>query len=165
MAGVRHFRAVESWQSQLYEVALKFTYPGRPSWWGVFSTRSNIEGGESLACTMPNPDLCCISCLGTGYIVNAAKPEDWHFLEVQPVLHVEPVVEQQLLLANDFTRIVAYGTAGLKWRTRNLCSDQLKIVGVNGRFVDCTGWDAAKNDDIAFRVDMLSGESFPKFTS
>ncbi len=160
-AGVRHFHAVKSWQSQLYEAALKFSYTGQPTWWGVFSARSKNEKGLSLACTAPHPDFCVVSCLGTGYVVNVAQPEEWHLLEVEPVLQVEAVVELQLLIANDFTRIVAYGPDGLKWRTGSLCSDQLKIVGVNGRFIECTGWDAATNDEIVLSVDTLSGKLKP----
>lgn len=156
--GVRYFRAVEAWQSQIYETTIKFSYAGQPAWWGVFSARSKGEEGISLTSTMPHPDCCVVSCLGTGYVVNVAEPEEWHFVEVRPVLRIEALLEQQLLLLNDFNRIAAYGIDGLSWRSDVLCSDQLKIVRVGERFIECSGWDAASDDEIVLRVDSLTGE-------
>ena len=65
--------------------------------------------------------------------------------------------ERQFLLLNCFTRIVAYGVEGRRWRTEPLCSDQLKVVTVKGDVIECTGWDAPTGDEISLDIDLDSG--------
>ncbi len=156
-AGVQYFPAIETWQSQIYEVALKFTYPDRPSWFGVFAARSRNSPGLSLTSTMPDPDSCLVSCMGTGFVVDIAQRDKWQAIEMYPVLHVEPILEYQLLLLNNFTRMIAFGAEGLRWLTRPLCSDQLKILRVKDGFAECTGWDAPTGDDLTFQVSVSTG--------
>jgi hypothetical protein len=156
--GVFYFPPSEKGRGQLYEGVLKFTQPARFVWWGVFAARSRAEMGLNLACTMPNPSFCCISCFGTGYIVNVEQPEGWNSIDLYPVLTVVALTEPQLLLLNSFTRIVAYDSTGLKWRTESLCSDGLNLLGANGNVLECTGWDAATDQEIMRHVDIFSGK-------
>ena len=155
-AGVVYFPPVHPGEGRIYEERLKFTHLGQPTWYGVFATQ--FREGLSLVSTLPNPEWCCVSSVGTGYLLNVGRPEEWHAVPVSPVLHVTIVNEPQLLLLNCFTRIVAYGNEGKRWMTDSLCSDELKVVAVKGDMVECTGWDAATGDEILLRLDLASGK-------
>jgi len=153
--GVFYFPPVGPGKGRIYEKRLKFLYSGQRSWYGVFATQFNE--GLSMATTMP--DWCCVSSVGTGYLLDVARPQGWRPIPVAPLLHVTILSERQLLLLNCYTRIVAYGAEGQRWRTESLCSDQLKVVSVKGDVVECMGWDAATGDKISVHVDLLSGRS------
>jgi hypothetical protein len=40
----------------------------------------------------------------------------------------------------------------------HLCSDELKIGGVNGEWIECSGWDAASSQEVSLRVNIYSGK-------
>jgi hypothetical protein len=155
---VRYFPPIDAARGQIYESSLKFSYGNLGGWWGVFAASSKRSTGLSIASTMPDPDRCIVASYGTGYVVNVKTPEDWQVVKVDPVLQLIVVSDDNLILLSDFTSIVAYGREGLKWQSGSLCSDQLEVKGPNGKFVACTGWDAAKNSEVSFSVDMLTGK-------
>jgi hypothetical protein len=74
-AGVLYFPPEDPTEGRIYEARLKFAYLDRRPWYGVFAAQ--FKEGLRLATTMPNPDWCCISSAGTGYIVNVRAPEEW----------------------------------------------------------------------------------------
>jgi hypothetical protein len=156
--GVLYFPPAHPAEGRVYEERLRLTYLGQRPWYGVFAARSKRQLGLCLASTMPNPDWCCVASVGTGYLLNVARPEEWHPATVEPVLRVTVVSERQLLLLNSFDRIVAYGEEGQRWRTESLCSDQLQVVAVRRDVIECTGWDAPNGEGISLCVDLLSGK-------
>lgn len=155
--GIHYFPPVDHGIRESYEESLKFTPQRGSPWWGVFGTRSRKERGVSIGCTMPNPESFLVCCYGTGYIVNVEEPEKWSNVNLHPVLRVISVSDCQLLLANSFTRVIAYDAEGQKWRTESLFSDQLRIKGVTKNFVECTGWDAPSDEEVVRRVDIVTG--------
>ena len=155
-AQVLYFPPAQAGEGRIYEARLAFMHPGQLPWFGVFATQFNE--GLTLASTMPNPEWCCIASLGSGYVLNVARPQEWYPVPISPTLHFTVVSERQLLLLNSFDRIIAYGEEGQRWKTKSLCSDQLKVVAVNSHIVECTGWDAATGDEILLRVDLVSGK-------
>jgi hypothetical protein len=155
---VLYFPPRESGQQHLYEAALKFAYPGQKPWHGVFAARSKREEGLTMASTLPDPNSCCISVLGTGYVLNVQRPSDWTSLQLYPVRQSVAIGDSGLLVLSCFTRITAYGREGRRWTTERLCSDQLSIVGIKGRWIDCSGWDASSGQEVFFGVDISSGK-------
>jgi hypothetical protein len=153
--GVLYFPPVHPDEGRIYEDRLKLTYLDQRPWYGVFAAQ--VKEGLRLASTMPNPDWCCISSAGTGYLLNVARPEEWHPSPVSPILHATFVSEPPLLLLSSFARIVAYGVEGQRWRTEHLCSDELKVVAVKGDVIECTGLDAPTGGEISLGVDLISG--------
>jgi hypothetical protein len=160
--GVRYFPAIKSWQSQLYEAALKFTYGDHPSWFGVFAARSRNTRGLNVTSTMPEPDSCLVACIGTGFVVNVAERDRWQAIEMYPVLGIEPISEHQLLLINNFTRMIAFGVNGIRWETQRLCSDELRIASVESGVIKCEGWDAPTDSSVSLSVDVVSGETISR---
>jgi hypothetical protein len=158
---VIYFPPRESGHQHLYEAALKFSYPSQKPWYGVFGARSKRADGLTLASTLPDPDLCCVSVLGTGYILNVQRPGDWSVIRLYPVRQSVVVGYPEFLVLSCFTRITAYDRTGRKWTTERLCSDDLKIVGVKGTFIECVGWNASSGQDVSLRVDVSSGKLEP----
>jgi hypothetical protein len=155
-AGLIYFPPIKPGEGRIYEERLKFTYLGEQSWYGIFAAK--FKEGLRLASTMPNPDWCCISSAGTGYLLNVAQPQEWQPVAVEAVLRVTIVSKRHLLLLNSFDRIVAYGEEGQRWRSESLSSDELKVVSIEGDVIECTGWDAPTGEEIPLRVDLLSGK-------
>ena len=156
-----YFPPRESGHQHLYEAALKFAYPSQKAWYGVFGARSKREDGPTLASTMPDPNSCLVSVLGTGYIFDVQHPKDWTLIQLYPVRQSVVVSDPELLVLSSFTRIAAYDRDGRKWTTEHLCSDDLKIVGVNGMWIECLGWDAPRGQHVSLRVDVSSGKLEP----
>ena len=144
-------------KGRIYETTLAFKRSGTSGWYGTFAARSKHEGGLTIACTMPDPDSVCVSCLGTGYIVNTCEPSEWEEVNLYPILQIFPVANRELLLLSSFTKIQAYGPNGKIWTSERLASDQLRITAADGERIKCTGWNAAENSDFIFEVDLLSG--------
>jgi hypothetical protein len=158
---VRYFPEVESRRGRLYEASLRFTYMGAPSWWGVFAARSKRGEGLDVVSSMPEPDACCVIACGTGYVVDVREPDLWQMVELYPILDVNAILDRQLLVLNDFTRLLAYGVGGSRWRAEGQCSDQLKIIRADSERITYTGWDAASDEEVTGHIDTKSGERVP----
>jgi hypothetical protein len=105
----------------------------------------------------------CIISLGAAYIVKADEPDAWEQIPIMPVLEVRSIPEHQLLLFADFTRLAAYGSNGLVWRSPQVCWDELKILNVTNHSVEGVGYDPTnKLGESRFAVDIRTGRSlFP----
>lgn len=156
-ARVLYFPPVESGKGNLYESLLKFDYPDQQPWYGVFAARSKRGGGLTTTTTLPDPDSCLISVLGTAYIVSVKNPNDWSLIDPYPLMQLQPVMEPELLVLGCFNKLFAYGKTGRRWESRNLCSDGLTILGVRNGKIECKGWDAPTGEEIYFAIDVDSG--------
>jgi hypothetical protein len=143
---------------RIYEMALFFERVNAAPWYGVFAARSRREGGLTFSCTMPDPDWCCVCCLGTAYSINTAQPSsEWKEIQLYPVLQMLPIPDRRLLLLSSFTKIGAFGRTGLIWTSGHLASDRLRMKALIDTKIECTGWDAAQGREICFEVDLFSG--------
>jgi hypothetical protein len=142
----------------LYEVSLKFMPFNKQAWWGVFAARSRQERGLSTVCTMPTPDSCFISCVGTGYVVNVNNPREWQVVQLHPVICVTEQMMPPIMVLSGFTRMLAYDTSGFMWRSEPLCSDQLEVISVDRSTIKFRGWDAPTSQTLVRQVDTSSGE-------
>jgi hypothetical protein len=96
---------------------------------------------------------------GYSYIVSAADPQRWEQVEQRPVVEVRVVAELQLLLFTGFTSVTAFGETGRRWTTERLSWEGLSITEIKGEKLLGTGWDALKDKDVAFEVDLRTGKS------
>lgn len=156
---VNYFPAVEARSGRLYEASVRFTYTDQLAWWGVFAARSKpgIVGLNQVS-SMPDPDTSCVITCGTGYVVNVGEPKSWQTVELYPVLCANAIVDQQLLVLNDFTRLAAYGVGGLRWRVDAQCSDQLRVTRIDPKRITYTGWNAASGEDVTRHIDLHTGK-------
>jgi hypothetical protein len=95
------------------------------TWVGVFAFG---PGSRTVAIGTPEPNTMCVISKGGGYMVNAEVPELWEEVRVCPVIDFRPLPDHKLLVFSDFSRLAAYGSNGLAWRSPQVCWDELKIT-------------------------------------
>lgn len=129
------------------------------TWMGVFARGYNAPPAFSRVLSTPVPDQLCVVADGSAYSVDSKNPGAWEQIPINPVLEVQPVLEQNLLIFGDFTRLVAHGTNGLLWKTQRLCWDELKITKLEGNTVEGTGYDPTNRaaPTMRFVVDLKTG--------
>jgi hypothetical protein len=130
---------------------------GQP-WLGSFAFGRVTPKGVSGMFATPDPQALCVVARGAGYWVRVSDPEVWEPIAADPITDVRPVAAQGILVFADYTRLVAYGEAGLRWRTKRLTWDDLKITEVQDEFITGEGWDAPANSSVSFRVSLATGE-------
>jgi hypothetical protein len=135
-------RPAESSELFLGTFALGFSDPAAPT--GVWSC--------------PDPGWMCAVSGGYAYVVNSAKPEEFAQVEFRPVLEVRALAEQGLLLFAGHHALLAWGAGGKAWETGRLSWEGVQITGVEGRWLRGFGWDLRTDKDVAFRVDLETGE-------
>jgi hypothetical protein len=130
---------------------------GRP-WLGVFAFGRITSKGVSGIFTTPNPDRFCVVARGAGYLVRADDPSAWEPVAANPIIDIRPVRARNLLIFAEYTRLFAYGPAGLAWRTKHLTWDDLIITEVTDDFIAGEFWDVVTEAIRTFCVDLASGE-------
>jgi hypothetical protein len=122
--------------------ALGFTDPTMPT--GV------------LAC--PNPHQMCAVAGGYAYIIDTAQPERCTHIALKPVVEVRPLVAQGLLLFVGFHSMAAWGRSGLAWESARLSWEGVRITSIDGGVLHGTGWDLRTDREVAFSLDLLTGQ-------
>lgn len=107
----------------------------------------------------PNEKSVCIISAGIGCIIRTDNPTKWEEIRAYPILDIHLIPTKQLLVFADFTCIIAYGRDGLKWKTKRLSSDELRITEINNDYIKGLGWDAVQNKDVEFSVNIETGFS------
>lgn len=129
------------------------------SWVGVFAFGDQSSPGfVSRVLSSPDPDRICIVSRGAAYLVKVDEPEVWEGIAALPVRDVRLLPEHELILFADFTRLAAYGRAGLAWRSPTLCFDELKILNVSHDTIEGVGYDPT-TEQSRFAVDIRTGRS------
>ncbi|MBI2570544.1 MAG: hypothetical protein HYV63_26380 [Candidatus Schekmanbacteria bacterium] len=127
------------------------------AWRGTFAFGQLTPNGVSGIFAMPDPGRFCVVSRGEGYIVDAATPGDWEAVRAKPIIDVRLVPTQGIIVFANFTELVAYGSAGIKWRTKRLTWDSLKITDVSDAFIKGEFWDIRSEATACFTVDLATG--------
>jgi hypothetical protein len=122
--------------------ALGFTDPSMPT--GLFPC--------------PRPEEMCAVAGGYAYIVDTTHPEACTHIAMKPVIEVRILEEQNLLLFSGFHAIIAWGEQGLAWQTSKLSWEGLRISGIEGNTLHGFGWNLMTDKEVAFSVDLLTGQ-------
>lgn len=126
-------------------------------WLGTFAFGRLTPQGVSGLFTMPDPERFCVVSKGAGCIVSAASPAEWEALCVTPIIDVRSVRAQGIIVFANFTELAAYGPSGIKWRTKRLTWDGLKIVEVTDTSIRGQFWDIRSETIAEFVVDLETG--------
>lgn len=130
-------------------------------WVGVVSRGPYVSCHESCgfyAC--PNPRLICIVSGGQAFIIDSEIPCNWSAVPCTPVLDVKVLVDHQLLVFSDFSRITALGKDGIAWTTRPLAFKGLRITHSDKQFVYGTTLDLnGPVPLVPFQIDATTGRS------
>jgi hypothetical protein len=128
---------------------------GSSGWIGQFRRGSgDLDRGLST----PSPDHVCVIAGGIAYWVDVSRPTQYTVLPPFPVQDVRAAPERDIMIFVDFTRIYAYGNRGHLWTSPRISSDGIKIGHVDADQVDGVAWDAAIEREVAFSVDLETGE-------
>lgn len=95
----------------------------------------------------PHPRTVCIVSGGGAYLVDVAA-RTWRAVEAFPVTQLEEVPAAGILAVATFGDLVGYGLGpdaelAVVWRTEGLALDDLEIVGVDGRRIECRAHSTA----------------------
>ena len=106
------------------------------------------------------PDSCelCALAGGYAYVVNTRDPQSFTHIAFRPVLEVRPLLAQSVLLFVGNCALLAWGAHGLSWQTGRLSAEGLRIVEINGNELRGFGWDLMTDREIAFAIDLQTGE-------
>jgi hypothetical protein len=126
-------------------------------WLGTFAFGGLIQRGVSGIFTTPDPDRLCVVAAGAGYLVSAGTPTSWEEISAVKIFDVRPIPAHDIIVFADYTNLVAYGKTGLKWRTKRLSWDDLKITEVTDVFINGEFWDILSEGTATFVVDLATG--------
>jgi hypothetical protein len=140
-------------------VYLRVVPQSGPAWIGFFALGFDSSQVAHGVYSLPDSVSFCVVAGGYAYVVKAADPGKWEQVDQRPVVEVRVVPELKLLLFAGFTTMTAYGEAGKLWTTERLSWEGISITEIKGEKLIGTGWDALKDKDVAFEVDLLTGKS------
>ncbi len=106
----------------------------------------------------PNPRQVCAIAGGYAYIVDAYRPEEWMQIPYRPVTWVRPAREQALLLFARFHTLWALGAGGRAWETSRVSWEGLRVTEIEGGRLRGFGWDLDTDTEVAFTVDLATGQ-------
>jgi hypothetical protein len=131
-------------------------YNGQP-WLATFAFGEIAPRGPTGIFTTPDPQLLCVVAKGAGYFVSTSEPSSWESVRVTPIIDVRPIRNHDIIVFADFTRLVGYGKGGMKWATKRLSWDNLKIVEVTDTLIKGEFWDIRSDGIENFVVDLATG--------
>lgn len=125
--------------------ALGFRDPVAPT--GVWST--------------PHPDWLCAVSGGYAYLIDATAPEQFTMLPYRPVLEVHAAIAETRLLFVSHQRMLAWGHDGKAWESEKLSDEGVTITSIGEGHVRGKGWEMRSDKEIAFALDVRSGQRVP----
>jgi hypothetical protein len=172
----------------LFQIGRMFTYPGaaelKTPWWiedweherddalvigvepadglawiGLFWAQIPSPRGASGVVALPDRESFAVLCAGAVYRVLAASPHDWEEISAGGVEAPVVVEDHEFVLFTEHTKITAYGSNGLAWRSARLVWDDLHAVRVEGSTLIAEGFDPASGRIVRFAVDLKTGKS------
>lgn len=111
---------------------------------------------EAYSC--PNPDELCAVAGGYAYIINTLNPQHSIHIQLKPVVEVQALSTQRLLLFVGFHSIIAWGETGEVWRSQRLSWEGIRVTGTDGDQLHGTGWNMLTDKDVPFTLDLRSGQ-------
>jgi hypothetical protein len=127
------------------------------AWLGTFAFGRVTPHGLSGLYTTPNPERFCVVAKGAAYLVLANAPDIWENVRANPVIDVRAIPTHGIIVFSDFTRMWAYGSLGLKWKTGRLAWNGLTITEVTHTSIRGEFWNAPTEAMATFLVDLVSG--------
>jgi hypothetical protein len=105
----------------------------------------------------PDERSICVVVRGSATVVRTDAPEQAYEIDAFPVTAVLASPGHGLILFSDFTRFVAYDSAGLRWQA-NVASDEATLLAVEGDHIVGVGFLHGVNQH-PIRLDMRTGSS------
>jgi hypothetical protein len=136
---------------------LRLRPPDRPPWIGVFEFGSREDSLVTEVFSHPDPQKLFVIARGRGYIIEPASPTQWEDLAPYPIAAAWGIEMHDLTVFSDFTRLTAYGAAGIAWTTPRLGWDELVVTDITADTIIGAGSDPTLPQPVEFRVDIRTG--------
>lgn len=127
------------------------------AWIGMFAFGKFEKAGVTRVLSMPDPEKLCVVARGAGYVVTAAKTDDWEMVRAIPIIDVRALPGAGLVVFANYTELLAFGKEGMKWQTKRIAWDGLKIVAVGDQTIVGEYWDIREEAMQRFEVDLATG--------
>jgi hypothetical protein len=127
------------------------------AWIGMFAFGKFAKAGVTRVLSMPDPERFCVVARGAGYVVTVANPAAWEAVRAIPIIDVRAIPGAGLVVFANDTDLLAYGEEGVRWRTKRLAWDGLKILAVGDRTLVGEYWDIREEAMQRFEVDLATG--------
>jgi hypothetical protein len=127
------------------------------TWIGMFAFGTAGRVGATRVVSMPDPAKLCVVARGAGYVVTSANPDVWEEVPAIPIIDVRGIPGAGLMVFANHTELLAYGKAGVKWRTKRLAWDGFDIVSITDQTLVGEYWDIREESVRRFEVDLASG--------
>jgi len=131
-------------------------HEGEP-WLGTFAFGRVTPKAVTGVFSTPNPTRLCVVAQGSGFLVSVSEPNVWEAVRAIPVIDVRSVLKHEVIVFAIFTELVAYGADGIRWRTKRLTWDNMKVVEVTEDQLTGEFWDIQSESTQTFVVDLASG--------
>ena len=139
-------------------IYLRVTPAQGPPWVGFFAQGFDSDQVISAMCSLPAPNSFCAVVGGYAYLMKADDPTKWQRIEQRPVVDLRVLAQHALVLFTGFTSITAVGNAGIAWTTERLTWEGLTLTEIDGDTLRGHGWDALKDNEVPFEVDLKTGK-------
>ena len=126
-------------------------------WLATFAFGQVTPKGVTGVFTTPDPQRVCVVAKGAGYLVSASFPTRWEPVNATPIIDVRPISAHGIIVFASFTDLVAYGQSGIKWKTRRLTWDGLRITDITAKSIKGEFWDIRSEAMATFVVDLTTG--------
>jgi hypothetical protein len=105
----------------------------------------------------PDPDELCAVAGGYAYLIDTAMPDRCTQIPLKPVVAVQSLPEQGLLLFIGFHSIAAWGLSGLAWVSERLSYEGVRIASIEGETCRGFGWNLHTDQEVEFVLDLRTG--------
>jgi hypothetical protein len=125
------------------------------SWLGNFQCG---DGAIDSITATPSPHHVCVVAAGRGYWVPVSSPGSFEVVPIYPVTQIAAIDDPALLVISDYTRVGAYGADGLRWVSRGISWDGIKILQADQQMISGLAWDAPQEVEVRFVIDPMTGQ-------
>ncbi len=138
-------------------VMIWFQAKNQDPWIGIFAFGDGGVNNKDAVYLGPDEDHLAVLSRGAAYVV---RVQDHSAIEVEatPVFPAVGAPSKQLLIFHDYTKLVAYGVAGLVWKSKRVSWDGIEIEALMGDgTLKGRAWDAPHERWVEFSVDIETG--------
>lgn len=128
------------------------------TWIGTFAYGKLSPKGVTNVFSMPDPNCLCVVARGQGYMVPASEPTTYQDVAFHPIMDVRILPKHGLIVFANFTELLAYDASGIRWRTKRLAWDSLKITEVTEDIIRGEFWDIRSEQSSSFVVNLQTGD-------
>lgn len=130
------------------------------AWLGVFEFGRYGTSAITGVYSSPDPERICVVAKGNAFFVVANDPAFWESIPAVPVIDVRCIPNDDIIVFANFTNLVAYGRNGLRWRTKRLAWDGLKITNIDENYIYGEFLDIRSDRVENFYVNIQTGKHF-----